>query len=97
MRPALLLASLLALAGCMSPNDPDARTHCLIPSMCLDIAANHGNGPGFRGTAAAISAATANIPQAPAPILPTPTYGPQNQVHIAPFTCNRAGNFVHCD
>jgi len=56
--PVVFLASLLAiLAGCMNPNDPDAQTHCLVPSMCLDIPANRGNGPGFWGTTAAMSAA----------------------------------------
>src|SRR3569833_2451881 len=41
MKRALLLT--LLLTGCMNPNDPDTR-NCLIRSMCLDIAANRGNG-----------------------------------------------------
>ena len=43
----------------MNPNDPDTQTHCLVPSMCLDIAGNRGNGPGFWGTAAAMSVLSA--------------------------------------
>ena len=46
----VLLGACVLLSGCMNPNDPDAQTHCLIPSMCLDIAGNRGNGPGFWGT-----------------------------------------------
>ena len=50
-------AALIGLAGCQDPNSIDAQTHCLVPSMCLDIPANHGSGPGFYGTLAAFSAA----------------------------------------
>jgi hypothetical protein len=56
------IVALGLLSGCMSPNDPDAQTHCLVPSMCLDIPANRGNGPGFWGTVAAMSAATSYAP-----------------------------------
>lgn len=49
MRWVTALLVLGLLGGCMNQNDPDARTHCLIPSMCLDIAANRGTGPGFYG------------------------------------------------
>ena len=55
MRKAILVTT-IALTGCMSPSDPDARTHCLIPAMCLDIAANRGNGPGFWGSDPALTA-----------------------------------------
>jgi hypothetical protein len=47
IRLGAVILALGLLGGCMNPDDPDAKTHCLIPSMCLDIAANRGNGPGF--------------------------------------------------
>jgi hypothetical protein len=46
--------ALALLSGCMSANDPDAQTHCLIASMCLDIAGNRGSGPGFSGAMASM-------------------------------------------
>lgn len=68
MRWGTALLALGLLGGCMNANDPDARTHCLIPSMCLDIAANRGSGPGFYGVwGIAPPPSSATDPQRPQP------------------------------
>jgi hypothetical protein len=77
------------LAGCMDPNSVDAQTHCLIPSMCLDIPANRGSGPGFSGTAAAIPQYVAPPPVAAPAVQPVP-----RMQHV---TCTQQGVFTDCD
>lgn len=67
MRWGTVLLALGLLGGCMTPNDPDARTHCLVPSMCLDIPANRGNGPGFYGVWGVPPPSPATDPQRPQP------------------------------
>jgi hypothetical protein len=90
----LLIAGAMALpallTGCMDPNSVDAQTHCLIPSMCLDIPGNHGNGPGFWGTVAASRPQYIAPPVAPAP----PMQPVQHMQHV---TCTKQGVFTDCD
>jgi hypothetical protein len=88
----LIGAAALTLAGCMNPNDPDTQTHCLVSSMCLDIPANRGDGPGFWGTAAALSApraVPATVYVTPAPIPPPPP-----PVHV---NCYTSGPWTSCN
>lgn len=94
MRKVLLL-SVVALTGCMNPHDPDAYTHCLIPSMCLDIAANRGNGPGFWGAyAGAVSSLNTQMYwqqqtlqglQDNLAIIGAHSYTPTVNVHVLPY------------
>jgi hypothetical protein len=88
-RLVMVSMALLPLTGCMDPNSVDAQTHCLVPSMCLDLPGNHGNGPGFWG---AVAAMPRYIPQQPVvvvqPMQPTQLPGS--------VTCTQMGAFTNC-